>query len=129
MGYALLLLFLLRSLVAQENAFSKVVVISVLLALLLFITIRLLFNYKIIIVSKGKIIVRYKLVAAVRKFDLQDLKNVDEIRIKTFNSTEHRKLVMLFPHDKVSINSQVYLNYNKLKECLFEKKQKKKSKK
>jgi hypothetical protein len=29
----------------------------------------------------------------------------------------------------VSINSQVYLNYNKLKECLFEKKQKKKSKK
>jgi hypothetical protein len=97
MGYALLLLFLLRSLVAQENAFSKVVVISVLLALLLFITIRLLFNYKIIIVSKGKIIIRYKLVAAVRKFDLQDLKNVDEIRIKTFNSTEHRKLVMLFP--------------------------------
>lgn len=129
MGYALLLFFLFRSVVSAENTFLKVVVISLLLGLLLFITIRLLFDYKIIIISKGKIIIRYTLVSSVRKFDLEDLKNVDEIRVKTFNSNEHRKLIMLFPRDRVSINSQVYENYTKLKECLLEKKQKKKSKK
>jgi hypothetical protein len=95
-------------------------VVCFVLALLLFLTIRLAFGYKKIVAGKGLIYIHYKLLGRTRKYNLADLTSVDEVKINTFKGKEYRQLVLFLNQEKISLNDQVYTGYDSLKKYLNE---------
>lgn len=80
----------------------------------------MLFGYRTILAEKGKIIVEHKLLRRIRRFDLQNLRDVNETVIKTLNG-EYKRLDLRFANGVVSISKQEYESYEQLKSYISQK--------
>ncbi len=89
------------------------------------ITIRNFSNYKIIQAGKGRITVDYRFRLQQKRFELEDLEDVKEETIKTFN-TEYKLLSLHFGNGFLEISNQEYTNYEKLKAYVDKNKPKRK---
>ncbi|MCU0444162.1 MAG: hypothetical protein MUE85_04535 [Microscillaceae bacterium] len=93
--------------------------------LALVITIRIFYNYKVISVAKGKIIIDKQFLWQKTIFDLSDLLEINEQVINTMG-TSYRLLNLRFSQGFVEISEQEYTNYEAFKNYLEKNKPKKK---
>jgi uncharacterized membrane protein YbhN (UPF0104 family) len=103
-------------------------IVAFLGTLALIMAFRMIYNYKVISTGKGKIEVRKKFLFQTKVFLLEDLIEMEEESIKTFQ-VPYRLLSLRFSNGFLEISEHEYTNYEALKNYVEKNKPKNKKKK
>ncbi|SDK84475.1 hypothetical protein SAMN05421823_103699 [Catalinimonas alkaloidigena] len=93
------------------------VAIPLTIILMVGITLKMLWDYKVIRLTEGKFYFRQPLLFRQRTFDLRQLDDLQETSIKTWNGT-FRQLEIHFGPDRITINQQEHEGYDALHRAL-----------
>ncbi len=116
-------------LVSLKGKNTLVYVGIVMLTLLgLVINIRMFLTYKVITVSKKKLLVKQPYIFRTKIYEMAHLQSVKEEKVKTFND-EYKELSLKFENGRLKVSKQEYTDYERLKAYIDKNKPKNKKKK
>jgi hypothetical protein len=96
--------------------------VCVVLALLLFVAVRIAVGYISLQADSHMLTVRYKILGKRRTYALASVTHVEEVNIKTFQNKQFRQLLIYVGDEKISFNDQVYTGYDAMKRLLNQRK-------
>jgi hypothetical protein len=127
-GYVLSGLWLYSIFTSTTPSWVALFIVCLMLAMLLFFSIRLAVGYIRIRADKNRVQVTYLVFGKTLTFPWSALTMVEEVKIPTFQHKEYRQLNLMFGTQKITLNNQVYSGYDSLKSYATPHKQPGKSK-
>ena len=120
-GYSLVFIWLYQLFTSKTASIGFLVLACVVFTVLLYLSIRLAVSYVQIRGDAGKIHIHYRFVGRTHSYSIKELTDIQEVKIKTFGKSEFKQLILRFPQEQVSINNQVYSQYDALKSYIGQK--------